>query len=107
MQELRQMIAEEVQAALATQSNRAPVSAPRQKPQDKSKAVHSSNAAQRFQPRLSEEQKAEVRGKYAAGAPPEALMEEYGISRATLFRYLQDAETRPARKRQRPRPSAT
>jgi hypothetical protein len=88
------------------QSSQAPVAAPKQKPTSKSKSVHSRNAETRFQDKLTPEQKAEVCGKYAAGAPPEALMEEYGISRATLFRYLQDAETRPARKRQRPRGSA-
>jgi hypothetical protein len=34
---------------------------------------------------------AEMRGKRAAGTPVETLMQEYGISRATLFRYLKES----------------
>jgi hypothetical protein len=45
MQELRQMIAEEVQAALAAQSCKAPATPPAQQIEHKSKTEHYSNAA--------------------------------------------------------------
>jgi DNA invertase Pin-like site-specific DNA recombinase len=88
MQELRQMIADEVQVALAALGSNAPTSAPRRKPTGKSKTVHSSNATQRFQNKLTPDQRKEVREKRDAGASEEVLMEAYGISRATLYRYL-------------------
>jgi hypothetical protein len=40
------------------------------------------------QTKLTPLQIAEMRGKRAAGVPIKALMDEYGISKATLFRYL-------------------
>ena len=39
--------------------------------------------------KLTPRQAASLRAKRQRGAPLKALMEEYGISRATLFRYLQ------------------
>jgi DNA invertase Pin-like site-specific DNA recombinase len=54
--------------------------------------VHSSNAAQRFQDKLTEDQKTEMRRKRAAGVPTKALMQEYGISKATYHRYKQEPE---------------
>jgi hypothetical protein len=89
MQELRQMIAEEVQAALATQRSHAPVAAPAPKrtPTGKSKTVHSSNATQRFQNKLTPEQAEEMRGKRAAGVKVKDLVQEYGISKATYHRH--------------------
>ncbi len=40
------------------------------------------------QRRLTPIQAAELRGKRSAGVPIKALMEEYGLSRATVHRYL-------------------
>jgi hypothetical protein len=40
--------------------------------------------------KLTARQAASLRAKRARGTPIRALMEEYGISRATLFRYLKD-----------------
>jgi hypothetical protein len=39
--------------------------------------------------KLTPQQEAALRAKRAQGTPIKALMEEYGISKATLFRYLQ------------------
>jgi hypothetical protein len=90
MQELREMIAAEVQAALATQGSHASVSTPKRRPTGKSKTVHSSNATQRFQSSLTPEQADEMRRKRAEGTPTKALMQEYGISKATYHRYMQE-----------------
>jgi hypothetical protein len=35
-----------------------------------------------------------LRGKHRRGVPVPALMEEYGISRASVFRYLQSEQRR-------------
>ena len=40
------------------------------------------------QNKLTPLQAAEMRGKRAAGTPIKALMEEYGVSKATVHRYL-------------------
>jgi response regulator of citrate/malate metabolism len=42
----------------------------------------------RGQTKLTPVQVAEMRGKREAGVPMQVLMQEYGISRATVFRYL-------------------
>ena len=111
MQELRQMIAEEVQAALAAQLSE--TTATRQR-EDKSKAEHYSNAPQEqtYEPepghslvtepvptalprhtrKLTPRQIRALRDKHLRGVPVPALMEEYGISRASVFRYLQSAK---------------
>jgi hypothetical protein len=119
MQELRQMIADEVQAALAAQHFQAPESTPTRQGEDNSKTQHYSNATQEQayapepghslateptgarlalgQNKLTPLQAAEMRGKRSAGTPIKDLMEEYGISKATAFRYLkahQDTSTR-------------
>jgi hypothetical protein len=52
--------------------------------------VHSSNATQRFQSSLTPEQADEMRRKRAEGTPTKALMQEYGISKATYHRYMQE-----------------
>jgi hypothetical protein len=41
--------------------------------------------------KLSPMQAAELRGKRAAGVPHKVLMQEYGLSRATLYRYLKES----------------
>jgi hypothetical protein len=85
------MIADEVQAALAVQRVQVPVTAPRPKTKGKSKTEHYGNATQRFQAVLTEDQKAEMRRKRADGAKVKALIQEYGISRATYFRYMNES----------------
>ena len=112
MQELRQMIAEEVQAALAAQHFQASESTPARQGADNSKTQHYSNAApgQAYAPKpghslvtepartrpapgqykLTARQAAQLRAKRQRGTPIKALMEEYDISKATLFRYLKE-----------------
>jgi hypothetical protein len=102
MQELRQIITDEVQAALAAQHFQAPESTPARQGEDNSNTQHYSNATQeqtyapepaRTRPapgqyKLTPRQTASLRAKRQRGTPIKALMEEYGISKATLFRYL-------------------
>ena len=112
MQELRQMITDEVQAALAAQHFQASESTPARQGEDNSKTQHYSNATQgqayalepghslvpepaRTRPapghfKLTARQAAALRAKRARGTPMKVLMEEYGISKATLFRYLKE-----------------
>jgi hypothetical protein len=110
MQELRQMIADEVQAALAAQRCQASESTPARQREDNSKTQHYRNAtpgqASAPQPgpslvteparpapghfKLTARQAAALRAKRARGTPMKVLMEEYSISKATLFRYLKE-----------------
>jgi hypothetical protein len=93
MQELEQMIDARVYAILAAQ-------APSKEAEDKSKAKHNGNASyantepaapyERGKNKLTPLQAAEMRGKRAAGTPIKALVEEYGISKATYHRYKQE-----------------
>jgi hypothetical protein len=95
MQELKQMIAAEVQAALAAQDFHAPETTPQQKTDSNSNTQNYSNTFTKTsgtapgQNKLTPLQAAEMRGKRAAGTPIKTLMEEYGVSRATVHRYLQ------------------
>ena len=104
------MLAEEVQVALAAQHFQASESTPAQQGKDNSKTRHYSNAkpGQASAPKpghslvteparsapgdfkLTARQAAALRAKRARGTPMKVLMEEYGISKATLFRYLKE-----------------
>jgi hypothetical protein len=110
MQELRQMIADEVQAALAAPHFQASESTPARQGEANSKTQHYSNATpgQASAPKpgqslvteparpapghfkLTARQAAALRAKRARGTPMKVLMAEYGISKATLFRYLKE-----------------
>jgi hypothetical protein len=111
MQELRQMITDEVQAALAAQHFQAPATTPARQGEDSSKIQHYSNATreQVYEPehghslvtepstsvparhgrKLTPRQIRALRDKHLRGMTVPALMDEYGISRASVFRYLQ------------------
>jgi hypothetical protein len=111
MQEVRQMIADEVQAALAAQRTRAPDPSPPTPAPHNGHTAHYSNAvcapededehghslvtegtappSPRRAHKLTSRQIRALRDKHLRGVPVPALMEEYGISRASVFRYLQ------------------
>jgi hypothetical protein len=111
MQELREMIANEVQAALAAQRARAPEPSPPTPAPHNGHTEHYSNAvyatgdedehghslvtegtappSPRRARKLTSRQIRALRDKHLRGVPVPALMEEYGISRASMFRYLQ------------------
>jgi hypothetical protein len=111
MQELRQMIADEVQAALAAQRTRAPDPSPPTPAPYNGHTEHYSNAvyatedegehghslvtegtappSPRRARKLTSRQIRALRDKHLRGVPVPALMEEYGLSRASVFRYLQ------------------
>jgi len=92
------MVDAAVQAALANERERM-ISALETSAQAVPDVPHDSNTVlQEKAPRsrmpvgqykLTPRQAASLRAKRQRGAPIKALMEEYGISRATLFRYLQ------------------
>ena len=105
MQELRQMIADEVQAALAAQHFQAPESAPARQAEDNSKAQHYSNAREQvYEPehghslvtepspsvparhgrKLTPRQIRCAEDKHLRGVTVPALMDEYGISRVCV-----------------------
>lgn len=51
--------------------------------------------------KLNEEQLQQVKADYAAGLEVEALLEKYGVSRGTLYRYLRTLGTLLGRPRGR------
>jgi hypothetical protein len=87
MQELRQMIAEEVQAALATQRSYAPTSAPRRKPKSKGKAGHYGNAVSAH---VSEPARKGGRPRSAVGQQILALLQDHpeGLRAEQIRGYL-------------------
>ena len=112
MQELKQMITAEVQAVLAAQAIEAPKPARPRKTARKSRTQQYRNTTSEHtyapepgqslvtepartrpapgQYKLTARQAAQLRAKRQRGTPIKALMEEYGISKATLFRYLKE-----------------
>jgi hypothetical protein len=59
-------------------------------------AAHKPTRPPSGQRKLSATQRRELHRKRARGIPIKALMEEYGFSRATLYRYLQEGAPAPA-----------
>ena len=114
MQELRQMIADEVQAALAAQPERAPEPSPPTPVPRNGHTTHYSNMSNATEEedehghsiategtappsrscarKLTPRQIRALRDKRQRGVPIEALIDEYGISRSSVFRYLQSEQ---------------
>ena len=95
MQELKQMIASEVHAILAAQRTPIAEPAPETSAPPAPTLSHGENntviqeKASRGRRKLTPRQVRALRDKHLRGVPVPALLEEYDISRASLFRYLQ------------------
>jgi predicted HicB family RNase H-like nuclease len=95
MQELKQMIAAEVHAILAAQRQPIADPAPETSAPPEPTLSHGKNntviqeKASRDRHKLTPRQVRALRDKHLRGVPVPALLEEYDISRASLFRYLQ------------------